>query len=417
MKKKNDALDSLIYTFGYILYLLSQWVVSILIVNVSGLDDAGYFGLAMTVTSVFYMIASYGIRSYQISDLKPLFTDEDYVTARIVTSAVGFFCCVFYSLICGYNEKQLIVISLYMLFKCCEALYDVLHGIWQKGSRLSNVGMSLIVKAAVGIAAFVIPYVITKDLVLGLVVMTASAALLLIFDYRYTVVNFRTFESSRSSSAAVIRLLKATFVMMILIMCAPIIPAIPRIILERVDGREILGIYTSISTPTTLISAFASTVFLPLIPKYTKAYEEKDGRSIFRLIAVSSGCMLIIGALASIAIYFFGDWAVTLVYGEAVGEYYELMHGVTFSVVLASIIMCLNNLLVGIRKLRQELTFMVLGCVLCAAFSFILVPYYSMVGAIWATVLSQGIQVIIELIYIFFLVKKLGSASSDICKE
>lgn len=407
MKKMKGLYATLLYTGGYLAYLLSQWLVSIVIVNVSGLDDAGYFGVALTLTSVFYMVASYGIRSYQISDLKPLFRDIDYIAARIVTTLVGFVGCMLYSVLSGYNQKQLIIIGLYMFFKCCEALYDVLHGIWQKSDKLTMVGISLLIKAVVGIISFLVPYVISGNLIMGLLCMAISAVVLLGCDYFYSAAKFQVSGFWKSDFKSISTLLKATFVMMVLILCAPALPALPRIILERTAGREILGIYTSLATPTTLISAFASTVFLPLIPRYTVAYHSGNSKEIAKLIATSTTIMLGIGCVACVAVHFLGHWAVNLVYGEEVAVHYELMHGVIVSTVLASIIMCLNNLLVGIRKLRHELGFMVLGCVLCLFFSVFFVPRFAMVGAIGATVFSQAVQICFELIYIVGLLKRL----------
>lgn len=407
MKDTTSVLDTLIYTGGYIAYLLSQWIVSIVIVNITGLEDAGYFGVAMTLTSVFYMVASYGIRSYQISDLKPLFSDESYIAARVLTTVIGFLLCMSYSILSGYDVKQIIIIGTYMLFKCCEALYDVLHGIWQKRNKLKMVGKSLLIKAFINALCFLVPYVVLKDLIIGLLSMFISAVVLLGADYGYTIKCFVKMSLSKVNSKSITNLLKATFVMMLLIMCAPTLVAIPRIVLERTAGREILGIYTSLATPTTLISAFASTVFLPLIPKYTVAYEEKDGKKIYNLIATSSLIMVGIGIMASIAIVFLGYWAVNLVYGEVVAEYYQYMHGVVLSVVLSSIIMCLNNLLTGVRKLNFELGFMLSGCIVCLIVSMILVPKYSMIGAISAAVIAQLVQVGMEMIYIIGLVKKL----------
>ena len=312
-----------------------------------------------------------------------------------------------YSVLSGYDVKQIIIIGTYMLFKCCEALYDVLHGIWQKRNKLKMVGKSLLIKAFINALCFLVPYVVLKDLIIGLLSMFISAVILLGADYGYTIKCFVKMSLSKVNIISITNLLKATFVMMLLIMCAPTLVAIPRIVLERTAGREILGIYTSLATPTTLISAFASTVFLPLIPKYTVAYEEKDGKKIYNLIATSSLIMVGIGIMASIAIVFLGYWAVNLVYGEVVAEYYQYMHGVVLSVVLSSIIMCLNNLLTGVRKLNFELGFMLSGCIVCLIVSMILVPKYSMIGAISAAVIAQLVQVGMEMIYIIGLVKKL----------
>ena len=51
-------------------YLITQWLISVLVVRLSGVETAGILTLAMSVNNVFYSIAMQGIRNYQVSDMK-----------------------------------------------------------------------------------------------------------------------------------------------------------------------------------------------------------------------------------------------------------------------------------------------------------------------------------------------------------
>ena len=150
--------DSLLYTVGYILCLISQWALTVVIVQITGLSDSGYFALAISVCSVFFFIASYGMRSYQISDINCQYSDAVYIASRKYTTLVGLAACIVYSILGGYDVRQIVIIILFMLFRCCEAIYDVLHGVWQRNGNLKSVGISLCVKAFVNFAAFFVPY-------------------------------------------------------------------------------------------------------------------------------------------------------------------------------------------------------------------------------------------------------------------
>jgi len=366
---RNDGKNSaLLYTIGNIAYLFSQWLISALTVRISGLEDAGYFGMAITLGNVFTSIANYGIRPYQISDLKSLFNNSDYVYARLATTAAAFALCIFYSCVSDYNQKQLLVIVLYCVFKCCEALYDVFHGVWQKNNRLTAVGISLIEKAIWSTICFFTPYLITKEILSGLLLMSASAIILLYKDLCRTRRWGYDVDIKKSSSKKAIVLLKSMFVMMMLTLCIPMQAAISRIILEKNAGSETLGIYTSLLTPANVILTFISTFFSPLIPQYALAYEKKDCGAIRKRIFISCGATVVIGIAACIAIHFLGYWALKLVYSEVVAGYYKFMYGTVLNVVLLTIITCLNNFLTGIRKLKQELAFMT-GAVCFALYS------------------------------------------------
>ena len=178
--------DSFLYTCGYILGLIAQWGLTVIIVQLTGLDDSGYFALAMSICSVFFFVASYGMRSYQISDIDGQFSDATYISSRVFTTLAGFALCALYSVSSGYSWHQIQIILLYMLFRCCEALYDVLHGIWQQHNNLYNVGLSLVIKAVVNFLAFLIPYYLSRNLEIGLACMIASAIVLLTADAYFT---------------------------------------------------------------------------------------------------------------------------------------------------------------------------------------------------------------------------------------
>lgn len=401
--------DSLLYTVGYILCLISQWALTVVIVQITGLSDSGYFALAISVCSVFFFIASYGMRSYQISDINCQYSDAVYIASRKYTTLVGLAACIVYSILGGYDVRQIVIIILFMLFRCCEAIYDVLHGVWQRNGNLKSVGISLFVKAFVNFAAFFVPYFFSQSLEFGLLCMVASAVILLLIDGAETkkYVSFKNVK--QADRGAVFSLLKVTFVMMVFILCSPAISSIPRIILEKIYGKVILSIYSNISAPTVLISSFASCFFLPLIPKFADSYDRKDGKTVVKLLLGSCLFMVVVGALAVIVAKLLGYTVINLVYGNKTAQYSYLLSYVIISVTLSSLIMCLNNFLTAIRKLKSELIFSLLGLLVCAILSAVLIRRYGMIGAALAMCVSQGIQILAEIFYIGYQLK--------LCKE
>ena len=60
-------------SIGNITYFFCQWLTTILVVRLSvGFSDAGVLSLAMSLTGSFVWIANYGLRNYEVLDLKPL---------------------------------------------------------------------------------------------------------------------------------------------------------------------------------------------------------------------------------------------------------------------------------------------------------------------------------------------------------
>ena len=65
-------------SFGSIVYLGCQWLITILVVRLStGYEDAGALALGMAVSNVFSPIGYFKVRTYQVSDVNNRFSSGD----------------------------------------------------------------------------------------------------------------------------------------------------------------------------------------------------------------------------------------------------------------------------------------------------------------------------------------------------
>ena len=70
MESKSIATNILWNTFGNIVYLVCQWLLSVVVVRISGsYADAGVLTLAISTTNIFATLAAFSVRNYQVSDL------------------------------------------------------------------------------------------------------------------------------------------------------------------------------------------------------------------------------------------------------------------------------------------------------------------------------------------------------------
>ena len=56
-----------------------------IITRVLGVYEAGIFTIAYAIANLFLMIGNYGIRTFQVSDIKSFFHWREYYTLRIIT--------------------------------------------------------------------------------------------------------------------------------------------------------------------------------------------------------------------------------------------------------------------------------------------------------------------------------------------
>ena len=94
MEKKSTLTNIFFNSFGTIFYYGCQWLTTILIVRLSGgFSDAGVYGLAMTFTAAFGILAMFNTRQYQVSDVVSEYSDRTYICSRWIAMAIAFFIC------------------------------------------------------------------------------------------------------------------------------------------------------------------------------------------------------------------------------------------------------------------------------------------------------------------------------------
>lgn len=398
--------DQALIIIGNFVYLAAQWALSILVVRLS--DDyymAGMLGLALTITNIFYIIACYGMRSYQVSDVQKRFQDHCYTLSRVLTIAVAMIACVVYSIVKGYNAESLAVISVYMLYKCFEAASDVLYGIFQTNDSYDKLCLSMCVKGIVSLVVFAGMLAAGLSLISALLGMCAVAFLTFVFiDLHYaSKLTSPIILFSKDNLKQSLQLLWVSFPMVILLIAQPLLMSVPRLYFEQHFSTELLGIYSSLSSPTTVITTFVSCAMMPYVPLFAKYYVDKNRSGLYKLTYGSITLAACFGFVAFLIGGWLGEWALTLLYGQSISGYVHEFQLIIIVSTLSSISMCLNALFIAMRKLISLSVALLLGCGLCHLITPQIVNAYAMRGVAYSLMIAQAFQIIVAccLAYIF----------------
>ena len=83
MKSKSVEENILWNTIGNIIYLGCQWLLSVVVVRISGsYADAGILTLAISITNIFTTLAAFSVRNYQVSDVGGKYQQSDYISCE-----------------------------------------------------------------------------------------------------------------------------------------------------------------------------------------------------------------------------------------------------------------------------------------------------------------------------------------------
>lgn len=386
---------------------------SIFVVRLAGFEKAGLFSLAMTSSNIYVSLASYTVRLYYASDIKERFSDAQYICMRIVTLALSIILCVGVSVAVGYNKTQILVITLFYLYKSAEMLSDILFGTLQRHGKLYLCGYSMTIKSVLSFLVFVGILYFTQNLVLALSIMALLAGGILLFiDIPMARrVQSRLFVFSKENFCAAKRLMIICLPLFVVGLCYNIVPSIPRLAFERVYSAEQFGIYSSISTITVLISTAVNCVALPFIPKMSQYYCKGDKRNLSYSTIGSVFLTVLLGAFAYLMASLFGDKVLIFLFGNEIAGYVDVFGLVIIAADLSAIIICLNNFFVAVEQQSKMLIGCIVGAVLCMVLSLPLCKLYYMNGVAYCLIIAQGAEVLIMIIYILRILRYMDRMS------
>ena len=324
MNEQNLKKSMIWNAVGNLIYLVSQWIVTVIVTNIGEFRDAGLLSVAMSVSATFQTVAMFGIRNYQVSDVENKYSDTCYAFFRVITCAAALVACMVFSLIGGYGGEQLLAIALFMLFRLAENFSDVLHGIAQKRGRLDIAGKAFAIKGGGLVAVFLAAYAWSDRLCAGLFAMAAfSIGSTLLYDL--TSVKRLSDFGLVSRERDWLSLAKETAPLCLYLFFSAAISTLPKLILERACGEDILGAYSSIFAPALLIAAAAGYLYTPFIPSFANAYREKRCRDFLLLFAKLGAAIAALAVLSIIAALVLGDFALALIFGEKILAYTYLL--------------------------------------------------------------------------------------------
>ncbi|MDE6905897.1 MAG: oligosaccharide flippase family protein [Lachnospiraceae bacterium] len=405
MKEKSTLANIFYNSFGTMFYYGCQWLTTILIVRLSGYQDAGNYSLAMTFTAAFAIFALFNTRQYQVSDVKGEYSDRTYILSRYIAMGAAFLLCAIGLLFNAYTPYQWGVILLYMVFKCGEAWVDVYHGICQKKGRMDFICYSFLMRGMLMIVSFCGLIYITGNLMYGVLAMTVTTFLVIYFYDRHMALKFVE-EGDKADLNGLKTLVVILIPLVIVAVTNNLSISLPKYFLERYFDETVLGYYSSVATPSMIVQVGASTIFIPLITPLADKLLSDDKKGFAGILKKVFLAFVVLSVLAVIVSFLLGEWFLVQVFGEEIRPYAYLFVPIITTTLLISINACLFPVCTVFREIKGQLFVGIFGIISSLAASMVLVKRYCMDGVVIALLITLGIQIIIEIYLVFRRMKR-----------
>ncbi len=394
-----------INTAGSLVYSFGIWLLTVFSTRFIGIEAAGELTLSMAISNVLFVLQSFAVYPIQVSDVSYNYSPVDYSITRIATSLPILAVYPLVSYFMGYSGSVSLEIFLFGLFKTCETLCNVMLGEEQRKDRLDLCGVSLVLKGIVTAVSFFIGAYIFKTLIPALLCLCVSNfALLILFDLPLFLNVVR--PKGKFTAKNILSILRISGAAMIATLLPVFINALPRTILERYYGADILGYYGNISSPSLVLSALIPTIVSSFYSSYGQMRDDGDKKGIRSLWLKTMAGSSVLTFICMVGLFLFGKPFMAFIYTDDILPYMPYLYLSLLAMLLLALTTCCNAVLVTFRDNKTLSNAIILAFLVCLVISIPLVRTCGMLGAI----LSLSIPYMVQLIYqLTVITKKLNS--------
>lgn len=411
-KSNNIEKDSYIWNMvGSILMAFQSVIRLMILTRTVGLAEAGVFTIAYANATLFSTIGKYGMRNFQISDVKNQFSFSDFRTSRWITTFAMIIASVAYVFYMttenNYSMEKSMIIIWMCLFKVVDVVEDVYHGEYQKRGRLDIASKAISLRIIATILIFTIVVIVANNLLTALVISTIFTSILLIVFLKWTCAPFRE-GTDVVNKSNVWFLLKTCFPLFAGSFLSFYIGNAPKYAIDAQLTDELQACYGFIAMPVFVIGLLNSFIFNPMLYHMSCLWIEGKKKEFLKKSAIQIGIIAGITVICVVGAYIIGIPVLSVLYNTNLHNYKAELLILLVGGGLLGFSELLNAVITIIRFQKS----LVWGYGIVAIMAYFLSNYmvrkYEMMGAAMLYMILMGI-----LCVIFCILFVLGATKSE----
>lgn len=324
LNTSNIERDSFVWNMAGSLLMAFQSVIFLMILTRTvGLVASGIFTIAYANANLFLNIGKYGMRNYQVSDVKNEFCFREYLYSRWITTVIMVVVSVLYVIYTAHVnqysfEKSQIIIWM-CLFKVSDSLEDVYYGEYQKKGRLDIASKAMTLRMLITIILFALIVILTKNLLLTLIISTCVSSFIMIIFLKWTYPEFRDEYPRRKGYVS--KLLKYCLPVFLSAFLAFYIGNAPKYAIDAQLTDELQACYGFIAMPVFVIGLLNSFVFTPILYRLSCLWNERKTRDFLKIVFIQIVIVFGITAVCILGAYILGIPILSFLYNTDLTPY------------------------------------------------------------------------------------------------
>jgi O-antigen/teichoic acid export membrane protein len=417
------------WTFvGNAIYAACQWGMLVVLAKFGSPEMVGTFTLGLAIAAPVFMFTNLQLRYIQATDAKQNYLFNDYLSLRLISTALGLMLVYIITLVAGYRWEVSLVIMLVSLAKAFESISDVFYGLIQQHERMDYIAISLMIKGPLSLLMLGLGIYLSGSVIWGILGLVVSWAVVAFYlDVRNGKSILSNYQQTTSDSDLImsseiglklnwdyqklIRLVWLALPLGLGMLLISLNVNIPRYFIERTLGERELGFFAAISYLMVAGNMIVNALGESASPRLAKYYAAGDRSAFVQLLIRLVGIAVVLGGLAVMIAKLAGSQILTIVYQPEYAQYVDLFVWLMVAAGISYVASFLGYGMTAARYFRIQTPLFLVATAISTIACFYLIPIFELKGAAIALTLSAVIQAVMTFGVIIYALKQINKQS------
>ena len=367
-------------------------ILLIVISNTPGLGivPAGIFTMGNTLNNLFLCIGKYGMRPFQVSDVKREYSFNTYRLARIISTLAMALVSLAYVLITQkineYSFEKTFIIIWMCIYKLPDAYEDVYYGEYQRNNRLDVASKATAIRFIINIVLWSILIIVTKNMIIS-VTITTLVTLAIMWWFIVITKEFASVDKENNTNTVkekgISSLLVVTLPLALASFLALYIGTAPRISIDKLMDDTSQAIYGYIAMPVFVVQILLMFILNPAMYKLSHFWDDQNIGEYIKETIKQISVIIVLTIVCILGAWILGIPVLSVIYNTDLKMYKTDL----VIMMLASGFLALSTLLQILLTIMRQQKLILVGYILISMLAFVLsdkaVTLYGISGAIF----------------------------------
>ncbi len=375
---------------GNVVFRGCQGGILVILAKFVGVSEVGKFALGMAIIAPIVSFSQLHLRNVQSTDARNLYSFAEYFGLRL-TTLTGVLVVSIAIAVSVYGPSYMaLVVIMVAFFKIVESVSDIIFGLFQQNMRMDKVGTSMILKGLLGLLFFVAVIWSSRNLALGLLVVSLSWFAILV---GYDLPQARGFSAIKPKfhRENMRSLTKLALPLGIVMGINNLQACIPKYFIAKHFGEDHLGYYAAVSYIMLASSLLILSVGQAAVPRLARLYIY-DRKAFILLLAKMMLIVLTMGLGILGLGFLLGKWFLAFVYTPDYVQYFDVFMWLLLFALIFSVNAVLSYAMMAARIFKIQVLQNIIVILTTAASCAYLVPRYELLGAAWAILIAMIVK-------------------------